>query len=88
MATGTSTLPAPRQVERVEVADELHREELLPLAVGDHLNDVGQDDQARASADQRADRRVRLGVLELGHDRLAGDVGGDDVEDAVPSSRW
>ena len=71
---------ASRGAERGEIADQLGGEEFLSLAVGDDLNEVGQDDQSRTAADQGANSRVRAGRFEFSHDRLAGDVGGDDVE--------
>ena len=84
-ATGTSTLRDffLARPQRVEIADELHREELLTLAVRHNLHEVDQDDHARALADQGPDGLVGSRVLHLGHHGLAGHVGRHDVDRAL-----
>ena len=87
-ATGTSSLRnffLPGR-SAVEIADELHREELLTLAVRHDLHEVNQDDHTRAPADQGPDGLVGSRVLHLGHHGLASHVGGHDVGRALAAS--
>ena len=84
-ATGTSKLrDSSFPAQRVEIADELHREELLTLAVRHNLHEVDQDDHTlRTPADQGPDGLVGSRVLDLGHHGLASHVGRHDVGRAL-----
>ncbi len=76
-------LPPTLAMQRFQVGDQLHREHLLRLPLGNHADRVDQDDQPSAAFDQGPDGRMGARAFQLARDRLTRDVRGDQVE-AVP----